>query len=98
MADIKNNEEFKVTDKTIKEDLENLDKNFEGLRERIMQAPPLVVATAYIYAMNMIRYNVDVTEPFMAAETYSKSFNTAYKAGYDAGYKAAQEASEDDRK
>ena len=39
MADIKNNEEFKVTDKTIKEDLESIDKNFDGLRERIMQAP-----------------------------------------------------------
>lgn len=49
-----------------------------------------VVATAYLYARNLITYGVDVTKEWDTAvrqtDALSKAYHDGYRKGYNAGY------------
>ena len=61
------------------------------LIDELSKMPPMVIATAYLHAINDILYGVDVTEKWITATQNASALEEAYKKGY---YDALQKQAE----
>ena len=52
------------------------------LIDELSKMPPMVIATAYLYAINDTSYGVDVTEKWLTATQNASALEKAYKKGY----------------
>ena len=61
------------------------------LIDELSKMPPMVIATAYLHAVNYTLYGVDVTEKWVTATQNASALEKAYRKGY---YDALQRMSE----
>lgn len=54
----------------------------EQLIDELSKMPPMVIATAYLYAINYTRYGVDVTKDWVTAMQNASALEKAYIEGY----------------
>ena len=52
------------------------------LIDELSKMPPMVIATAYLHALNYTRYGVDVTEKWLTAIQQANALEKAYAKGY----------------
>jgi len=52
------------------------------LIDELSKMPPMVLATAYLYAINYTRYGIDVTKEWTTAIQKSYALERAYGEGY----------------
>ena len=65
------------------------------LINELSKMPPMVIATAYLHAINYTLYGVDVTEKWLTATQNASALEKAYKKGYyDALQKTREESEE----
>ena len=68
----------------------------EQLLDELSKMPPMVIATAYLHAINYTLYGEDVTEKWLTATQNASALEKAYRKGY---YYALQgQAESDDEK
>lgn len=60
--------------------------------DELSKMPPMVIETAYLYAMNFERYGVDVTKEWVTATQNSYALEKAYQKGYYDGLKRQAES------
>ena len=61
------------------------------LIDELSKMPPMVIATAYLHAINYTQYGEDVTEKWVTAVQQASALEEAYKKGYcDALQKQAE--------
>lgn len=65
------------------------------LIDELSKMPPMVIATAYLHAVNYTLYGVDVTEKWLTAVQNASALEQAYRKGY---YDALQRQSESENK
>jgi len=53
------------------------------LIDELSKMPPMVIATAYLHAVNYTLYGVDVTEKWVTATQNASALEKAYRKGYD---------------
>lgn len=58
------------------------DAQTQMLIDELSKMPPMVIATAYLHAMNYVNYGVDVTEKWLTATQNASALEKAYKKGY----------------
>lgn len=63
----------------------------EQLIDELSKMPPMVIATAYLYAINYTRYGEDVTKEWVTATQNASALEKAYRKGY---YDALQRQAE----
>lgn len=56
--------------------------NKQLLIDELSKMPPMVIATAYIYAINYTLYGEDVTEKWLTATQNTCALEKAYRKGY----------------
>ena len=61
------------------------------LIDELSKMPPMVIATAYLHAINYTLYGVDVTEKWLTATEQATILEKAYRKGY---YDAMQRQAE----
>ena len=61
------------------------------LIDALSKMPPMVIATAYLHAVNYTLYGEDVTEKWVTATQNASALEKAYKKGY---YDALQKQAE----
>ena len=61
------------------------------LLDELSKMPPMVIATAYLHAINYIRYGEDVTKEWTTATQNASALEKAYRKGY---YDALQRQAE----
>ena len=59
--------------------------------QKLSKMPPMVLSTAYLYAINYTLYGEDVTEKWITAAQNASALEKAYRKGY---YDALQEQAE----
>lgn len=52
------------------------------LIDELSKMPPMVIATAYLHALNYTLYGVDVTEKWLTATQNAAALDRAYHEGY----------------
>lgn len=52
------------------------------LIDELSKMPPMIIATAYLYAINYTLYGIDVTEKWVTATQNSSALEKAYRKGY----------------
>jgi len=52
------------------------------LIDELSKMPPMVIATAYLHAINYILYGLDVTEKWENATQNASALEIAYRKGY----------------
>lgn len=52
------------------------------LIDELSKMPPMVIATAYLYAINYTLYGEDVTEKWLTATQNASALEKAYRKGY----------------
>lgn len=57
-------------------------KKIEYLLDELSKKPPMVIATAYLYAINYTLYGEDVTKAWTSAVQNSSALEKAYNEGY----------------
>ena len=61
------------------------DYESKKLIEELSKMPPMVIATAYLYALHYTKYGVDVTKEWLTATQNASALEKAYNEGcYDA--------------
>ena len=65
------------------------------LIDKLSKMPPMVIATAYLHAINYTLYGVDVTEKWLTATQNASELEKAYQKGY---YDALQRQAESEDK
>jgi len=65
------------------------------LLDELSKMPPMVIATAYLYAINFTLYGEDVTEKWLTAVQNASALEKAYQKGY---YDALQRQAESEDK
>lgn len=65
------------------------------LIDKLSKMPPMVIATAYLHAINYTLYGEDVTVRWMTAKQNASALDKAYRKGY---YDALQGQSESEDK
>ena len=61
------------------------------LIDELSKMPPMVIATAYLYAINYTLYGEDVTEKWITATQNVSALEKAYRKGYyDALHRQAE--------
>lgn len=55
---------------------------YEQLIDELSNMPPMVIATAYLYAFNYNSYGEDVTEKWVTAVQNASVLEKAYRKGY----------------
>ena len=65
------------------------------LLDELSKMPPMVIATAYLYALNYTLYGEDVTEKWVTATQQTATLEKAYRKGY---YDALQRQAESEDK
>ena len=68
---------------------EEMNKN--KLLDELSKMPPMVIATAYLHAINYTLYGEDVTEKWVTATQNASALEKAYRKGY---YDALQRQTE----
>ena len=71
------------------------DDKTKQLLDELSKMSPMVVSLAYIYAVNTIKYGVDVTEKWLTATENAVALERAYNKGY---YEALQRLKESEEK
>lgn len=71
------------------------DYESKQLIEELSKMPPMVIATAYLHAINYTLYGVDVTEKWLTATQNTSALEKAYQKGY---YDALQRQTESEDK
>ena len=61
------------------------------LIDELSKMPPMVLSTAYLYALNYTRYGEDVTKEWITAIQQASALEKAYRRGY---YDALQRQAE----
>lgn len=61
------------------------------LIEELSKMPPMIIATAYLHALNYTLYGEDVTEKWLTATQNERALEKAYRKGY---YDALQRQAE----
>lgn len=61
--------------------------------EELSKMPPMVIATAYLHAINYTVYGEDVTEKWLTATQNASALEKAYSKGY---YDALQRQAENE--
>lgn len=61
------------------------------LIDELSKMPPMVIATAYLHAINYTLYGEDITEKYVTATQNARVLEKAYRKGY---YDALQRQSE----
>ncbi len=64
------------------------------LIDELSKMPPMVIATAYLYAINYTLYGEDVTEKWVTATQNASALEKAYKKGYYDALEKTREESE----
>ena len=64
------------------------------LIDELSKMPPMVIATAYLYAVNYTSYGVDVTEKWVTATQNAAALEKAYRDGYYDALKRKAESEE----
>lgn len=59
------------------------------LIDKLSKMPPMVIETAYLYAINYTKYGVDVTKDWLTASQNACNLNRAYRDGYYAAMENA---------
>lgn len=62
------------------------------LIDELSKMPPMVIATAYLHAINYTRYGVDVTEKWTTVVQQSSALEKAYSEGYHDALKRQAES------
>ena len=57
----------------------------EQILDKLSKMPPMVIATAYLYAINFTLYGVDVTKEWLTATQNASALERAYSKGYYEG-------------
>ena len=65
------------------------------LIEELSKMPPMIIATAYLHAINYTMYGEDVTEKWLTAIQNVSALEKAYRKGY---YDALQKQAESENK
>ena len=69
--------------------------NKNKLLDELSKMPPMVIATAYLHAINYTLYGEDVTEKWVTATQNASALEKAYRKGYyDAIQKMREESEE----
>jgi hypothetical protein len=58
-----------------------MNKN-KALIDELLKMPPMVLSTAYLYALNLTNYGVDVMEKWSTAAVNAYALQKAYQKGY----------------
>lgn len=58
------------------------DYESKKLIEELSKMPPMVISTAYLYALHYTRYGVDVTKEWLTATQNASALEKAYNDGY----------------
>ena len=64
------------------------------LIDELSKMPPMVIATAYLHAINYTVYGVDITEKWITATQNASALEKAYRKGY---YDALQRQAESEK-
>ena len=72
---------------------EEMNKN--KLLDELSKMPPMVIATAYLYALNYTLYGEDVTEKWVTAIQNASALEKAYSEGYHDAIQKMREESEE---
>ena len=77
-------------------DKEKQIREYESKRliDELSKMPPMVIATAYLHAINYTLYGVSVTEKWTTATQNASALEKAYRKGY---YDALQRQAENKR-
>lgn len=67
------------------------DYESKQLIDELSKMPPMVIATAYLHAINYTLYGEDVTEKWITATQNASALEKAYRKGY---YDALQRKTE----
>ena len=70
------------------------DYKSKKLIEELSKMPPMVIATAYLHAINYTMYGEDVTEKWLTAVQNASALEKAYKKGYYEGLQKQAENKE----
>ena len=74
------------------------DYESKQLIEELSKMPPMVIATAYLHALNYTLYGEDVTEKWVTATQQAYALDKARRKGYyDALQRQAESEVEDDK-
>ena len=65
---------------TIDNELWNEQRNV--IIDKLSKLPPIVLETAYLYAINYANYGEDVTEKWITATQKAYALDNAYRKGY----------------
>ena len=71
--------------------MKNVEVRSNQLLDELSKMPDMVIATAYLYAINYTRYGEDVTKEWTTAIQHASALEKAYREGY---YDALQRLSE----
>ena len=71
------------------------DAQTQMLIDELSKMPPMVIATAYLHAMNYVNYGVDVTEKWLTATQQASALEKAYRDGFYEGQKLKGDADAD---
>ena len=68
-------------------DFENREKQIQEYKSKwlideLSKMPPMVIATAYLHAINYTLYGEDVTEKWVTATQNASALEKAYRKGY----------------
>lgn len=63
------------------------------LIDELSKMPPMVIATAYLYAINYTLYGEDVTEKWLTATQNVSALEKAYQKGYHDAIERVNQAS-----
>ena len=82
-------EELKAEAMSKEEQIQEYER--KRLIDELSKMSPMVIATAYLHAINYTQYGVDVTEKWVTATQNTNALEKAYKKGY---YDALQKHNE----
>lgn len=66
------------------------------LLDELSKMPDMVIATAYLHALNYTRYGVDVTEKWLTAVQNVNALDRAYGKGYHDALKRQAESEDEE--
>lgn len=72
------------------------DDKTKYLLNELSKMPPMVIATAYVYATNYTTYGEDVTEKWVTATQNSAALEKAYRKGYYDALQRLRESEDDE--
>ena len=73
------------------------DSKSRQLIDELAKMPPMVIATAYLHAINYTLYGVDVTEKWVTATEQAAILERAYRKGYYDALQRQAESEEDEK-